>query len=309
MGGPTAAIDRVSSVRFKDIPNNTNKIWVLDPALRLNMFHCMGLCMSLFFNGYDGSLLNGLQSIPQWIEYFDHPSANTVGLMASSGFLPGIVAGFVADRFGHYFGRRATVLMGSFIATLGAMVMGLSKNVATFCGGRAFMGFGVNFALVAAPPMLQEIAHPRLRAQIGGFYTCIYYVAAICSTSICLGTLKLTGEKSWRIPVFLQMAGPIITILMTFTAPESPRWLVKKGKLEQARAILVKHHANGKVDDELVEYEWQEIQEALREEELNDQTRYIDYFKGAANRHRLLILLVVSVGKWNHHRLLVLVLI
>jgi Sugar (and other) transporter len=71
---------------------------------------------------------------------------------------------------------------------------------------------------------------------------------------------------------------------------------VKNGKLEQARKILVKYHANGKEDDPLVEYEWQEIQEALREEEVNAQTRYVDYFKGAANRHRLLILLVVSVG-------------
>jgi MFS family permease len=51
----------------------------------------------------------------------------------------------------------------------GALVMGISTSTAMFCGGRAFMGFGVSFALVTAPPLLQEIAHPRLRAQIGGF--------------------------------------------------------------------------------------------------------------------------------------------
>lgn len=164
-----------------------------------------------------------MQSILQWQEYFGTPDANTLGLTASAGFIPGIVAGFAGDRFGHYFGRKATVIFGSVFATLGAMVMDLAKNVATFCGGRAFMGFGVSFALVTALPLLQEIAHPRLRAQIGGFYTCVYYVAAICSSAICLGTLSLTGEKSWRIPVFLQMAGPLITIAIVLSAPESPR--------------------------------------------------------------------------------------
>jgi len=74
------------------------------------------------------------------------------------------------------------------------------------------------------------------------------------------------------------------------------QWLVKKGKEKEARDILVKYHANGKEDDELVEYEFQEIVVALSEEEANSQTKYTDYLKGPGNRRRLLIIIVVSLG-------------
>jgi Sugar (and other) transporter len=71
---------------------------------------------------------------------------------------------------------------------------------------------------------------------------------------------------------------------------------VKKGREQEARNILAKYHANGKDDDELVEYEYREILEALQEEETNFQTKYTDYLKGPGNRRRLLIIMVVSLG-------------
>lgn len=63
----------------------------------------------------DGSLLNGLQSIDRWHEYFDNPSATTLGLMNSAGFLPGIVAGFCGDRLAQTFGKRLTLWIGTCI--------------------------------------------------------------------------------------------------------------------------------------------------------------------------------------------------
>lgn len=71
---------------------------------------------------------------------------------------------------------------------------------------------------------------------------------------------------------------------------------MKKGRLANARTILIKYHANGKEDDELVEYEFREIVEALKLEDLNKQTAYLDFFRTPGNRHRLLILIVLGAS-------------
>ncbi|CAG9997175.1 unnamed protein product [Clonostachys byssicola] len=240
--------------------------------------------------------MNGLQSITAWQEYFNHPSSSTLGLMNSAGFLPGLIVCFLADRLAHKFGKLITVWIGSGIATIGAIVIGLSQNTGMFVGGRALMGVGVQGTLVVAPALLQEIAHPRYRARIGALYMSIYYFASTISAAVCRGCLTLQGEKAWRIPCLLQVVGPVLAILMTLTAPESPRWLEKNGRSEDALRVLAKYHANGDANDALVLYEHREIKEALAVEELNSQTKYTDYLKGNGNRHRLLILVIVSLG-------------
>ncbi|ETS78610.1 hypothetical protein PFICI_10672 [Pestalotiopsis fici W106-1] len=281
---------------FRDVPNNTNKYWWFDASLRINVLHCVGLCGTLFFNGYDGSLFNGLQSISQWQEYFGYPDPSTLGLMNSAGFLPGLIASFFGDAIARYLGRRWSVWIGSMITAVGAIVMGISANVGVFCAGRAITGFGTSTAVAVAPTLLQEISHPRIRAQVSGFYTCIYYIAAILSACVCLGCMNLVGENSWRIPCFLQLVGPIATLLLTVTIPESPRWLILHGHHEKARKILVVHHANGKDDDPLVNLEYREICAALDEEAVKKQTRYLDLVRGRGNIHRLAIALIIAVG-------------
>ncbi|KAL3446320.1 hexose transporter protein [Aspergillus insuetus] len=272
----TPELERDAAPDFRKISNNTNKHWWLDP--------------------YDGSLLNGLQSIDRWQEYFDHPGSTTLGLMNSAGFLPGIIASFTSDRISFYFGRRASVWTGSVITTIGAIIMSFSTSIGIFCGGRVLLGFGTSVALTVAPALLQEIAHPRLRAQLGAFYTAVYYIAAVISAGTCLGCIDLVGDNAWRTPCLVQIIGPVITLVITFRMPESPRWLAKNGRLNEARRILVKYHANGVEDDQLVALEMTEIEQALAFEDQNRQVRYTDLLKGKANLQRLAINLTVAVG-------------
>ena len=95
------------------------------------------------------------------------------------------------------------------------------------------------------------------------------------------------GTWRWRMPVILQVFGPTVVLLITFFAPESPRWLASKDRYTEARAVIVKHHANGKEDDPLAEWEYGEICATMRQEQAMAKSRYIDFFKTSGNRKRL----------------------
>ena len=115
---------------------------------------------------------------------------------------------------------------------------------------------------------------------------------------------------SWRIPAWCQCIGPVLTLILTSSMPESPRvsinlyvlillyiltplkWLVKRGRKEEARRVLVKYHANGYEYDALVAREFREICIAIEEEKNTKQISYLDFFRTPGNRHRLWILIV-----------------
>lgn len=167
------------------ITDNTHPTWWRDPGLRKNVLHCGGLCLCVFYLGYDQSLLACLQSIPQWNSYFDTPSGVHLGLISSSLYFPGIPAAFVGSWISMKFGRRPAVWAGSFLIIIGAIVNALSKNAGEFSGGRVLIGAGGAMTKVVAPALLQEIAHPRLRSVLASSYYGWFFLGAIVSGYLC----------------------------------------------------------------------------------------------------------------------------
>jgi hypothetical protein len=72
--------------------------------------------------------------------------------------------------------------------------------------------------------------------------------------------------------------------------------MVSKSRKDEALEILAKYHANGDRNDALIQYEFQEIETALSMESSMQKASYLDFGRTKANRHRLLILVVVGVG-------------
>lgn len=79
--------------------------------------------------------------------------------------------------------------------------------------------------------------------------------------------------------------------------PESPRFLARAGKEDQALKILADLHANGDINDELVRHEMLEIQTTLALEDEGDRMGYMTFLKTADNRRRALITIVIAMGQ------------
>ena len=92
----------------------------------------------------------------------------------------------------------------------------------------------------------------------------------------------------------MQLAPSAIQIAFIFFVPESPRFLLSKGRDEQALQILAKVHANGNAQDEMVQCEFVEIRDTLKLEKEVESNNWAELIRTKGNRHRLIIL--VSAG-------------
>ena len=96
-------------------------------------------------------------------------------------------------------------------------------------------------------------------------------------SGITFGTLYINSNWSWRLPSLLQSAPSFVQLLLVLLLPESPRWLVSRGKDEKALEILAKYHANGDREDPLVRFEYAEMKVSIRQGE--QKGRWSELFK------------------------------
>lgn len=109
---------------------------------------------------YDWSLLNGLQIVPAWGDYFGNPAGQDLGLIAASFYFPQLVFGPLSAYISDKFGRRVALFIGAALSVIGVLLQTFAKTRGQFIGGRVILGSGSAVHLTLVPPMIQELAHP-----------------------------------------------------------------------------------------------------------------------------------------------------
>ncbi|KAF2016646.1 general substrate transporter [Aaosphaeria arxii CBS 175.79] len=266
-------------------PPEDERPWYQQPELRKLYLLMPFLFLGSTTLGYDGSLLNGLQTMPAWQASFP----------GFGGFAVLLFTPYVADLLG----RRLGTGIGCAIVILGALIQAFPKKNnpdAMFLAGRFIMGMGSNISNATCPLLITEVSHPRHRGRITTIYNTVWYVGAILAAWTTFGTLNgLTGDISWRLPVGLQCAMPGVQLLFLYFIPESPRWLISKNKYSDAKKILTKYHGNGEETD-FVNWEFTEITQALElENAASSNSGWYELVRTPGNRKRCLLIILTAI--------------
>jgi len=234
-------------------------------------------------------MLNGLNILPSYTDYFNLNAATT-GLNTASVFIGGalgpVFSGIVSDRCG----RRPAIFYGSVITLIGVLLQTVAQNVAMFVIGRIILGFGSALSGIAAGVYLSETFPSRWRAWGVGLLNDFYYVGALIAAGITLGTGQWNSTWAWRLPSLFQGIFSLLCIIILPFVPESPRWLVHEGFLEEARTVVAQTNTNGNTSDPIAIVVYKEIVDTLEWEKKEGRTMSpMEMIKTPVARKRLLI--------------------
>ncbi|KAH7011014.1 general substrate transporter [Ilyonectria destructans] len=255
-------------------------------------------------SGYDGSMMNSLQTVSHWDEFFGTPRGSQLGLMSAIMSLGSIcstpVAPWVADRFG----RRWGITVGSVIMIIGAILQCESTTFTMFVVSRFVLGFGLSFATTASPSMVSELAHPKDRVTITAICNTCWFLGSITAAWVTYGTRTIPNTWSWRLPSLLQMAPSVIQLSAVWFLPESPRWLISNDRGSEALAALSRYHGDG-AETELVKLEYHEIGSAIEHEKTSGQTTWKSMISTPGNRYRMFLVVCMGIfSQWSGNGLI-----
>ncbi|EGX87921.1 sugar transport protein, putative [Cordyceps militaris CM01] len=151
-----------------------------------------------------------------------------------------LVGVFIGSWISNKYGRRACICAMSVYALGSTTVIVSSSGRAQMLAGRSIHYIYLGMQLAVIPTFLAEISPPQLRGTTGASYWLAIKFGGLVVTSIVRATSTIKGNSSWRIPISLILVIPTILIGLVWFIPESPRWLLLRGKRDAALSSLTR---------------------------------------------------------------------
>ncbi|KAK1966649.1 hexose transporter [Colletotrichum sublineola] len=314
--------EQIVGAALAEVLPQTDKYWFQQPhLLRLNVLLLVPL-LSSSVAGYDGSLMNGLQSLQQWREYFGHPTGVKLGVVNAAQSIDSVLAlpiiGYLADRLG----RKPVLLSAIILIIIATIIQSTSINLPMFIISRLVVGFGGMFVVHPSLMLIAELAYPTHRGKYTLAFWTMYYLIMSSNRSLCafghcltrpgailaswttFGCQDYQSEWVWRIPSILQAGFPLVQLCFFAWVPESPRWLIARERTKEAAAILARYHSGVQDPAEgrtpLVRREVAEIVQTIHQEKTAVTTGWMALVATPGNRKRTLIAVCVGAfAQWN----------
>ncbi|ETN38045.1 uncharacterized protein HMPREF1541_07668 [Cyphellophora europaea CBS 101466] len=259
-----------------------------------------GLDFLLF--GYDQGVTGGLLTLPSFTATFpeidttktdglsqsqiDHKS--TIQGISVASYNVGCFAGAILCIFiGNWLGRRKTIFLGSAIMVVGAALQASAFGLAHLIVGRVITGIGNGLNTSTVPTWQSECSKSHRRGQL------VMIEGALIAGGICIsywidfGFSFLSTSVAWRFPIAFQCFFALVILGFIMELPESPRWLVLRGREREATEVLAAL-SDLPEEDKFIQSEFATIKDTVLEME---KSSFKDLFTMDENRnfHRVVL--------------------
>lgn len=249
-------------------------------------------------------MTNGMQVLETWQERFGHPTGSTLGFFGAANAIGGVIPFIFLGWIGDVLGRRVPTALGSIVIITGVLIEFFATSLDMYIGGKIVLGFGSSLIQMGAPVLVTELSHPKERVQITTFYNTSIVLGYVIGAWATFGCYRIQSQWAWRLPTLIQIIPSVYQGALIFFCPESPRWLIAKGRVDEARAILVKYHGECDPNSELVEFECAEIQQVIAQEAEANMT-WKEFFSSIPNLKRISLCFATAVFSQSSGNLLV----
>lgn len=213
--------------------------------------------------GYDTAVISGAIG---FLQTNFELSAAMKGWAASSAIVGCIIGAMFAGKLSDQYGRKKMLILTAILFGISAIGSAVPQSLSAFVAARLIGGIGVGAASMLSPLYITELAPAKIRGRLVTYYQLaivlgilvIFFVNLLIQN---MGNETWNVEWGWRYMFGSEVIPSVLFLTALLFVPETPRWLIKEGRDEEAKDILKNIN-----DEASAEKVYKEIKESLNEE-------------------------------------------
>lgn len=239
----------------------------------LNIVAILGVLMpGIMSVGYNAASLGGVLSLRSFEKQFpeidvDHAkdqsyTSSIQGTVVAVYTIGGFLGTFSCIWLGDKLGRRRTMMVGSFVQIIGCILNATACTLIQLVASRVTIGVGTGVLLATIPLWQSEISPAKKRGTHVASKGIFSGLGCALALFLEFGMSFMGNSVAWRFPSAFPVLLSAVVFVFAALLPDSPRWLLRQGRVSEAREVLAMLE-NTSVNDEIIEQKVEEVQVSL----------------------------------------------